>query len=78
MKKDEIIERNLTLTFDFLHEVINDPDMINEIPNGTEIEFVQKDIPIIEHRIKTTKKTQFYRVRHSFEKIKTQNATSKR
>jgi hypothetical protein len=70
MKKDDIIEKNLTLTFDFLHEVIRNPDMINEIPNGTEIEFVQKDIPIIEHRVKATKKPQFYRVKHSFEKIK--------
>ncbi|MBS4028528.1 MAG: hypothetical protein KGZ58_07805 [Ignavibacteriales bacterium] len=72
MTKNETIERNITLTFDFLRQVVNDPSIIDDIPNGSTIEFVQKDLPIAEehipHRAKTS--TRYLKVNHQFEHIK--------
>lgn len=59
--KNEIIEKNLPHTFYFFHEVIHNPDLINEIPDGSEIEFVQNDIPVKEKRFKNSGKTQFFK-----------------
>ncbi len=68
MRKDEIIERNITLTFDFLRQVIENPTIIDNIPNGATIEFVQKDVPIIETK-RTKKPDRFFKVKHKFEMI---------
>ena len=46
MTKKEKINRNIGLTFDFLRQVADDPSIINEIPNGSILEFVEKDFPI--------------------------------
>ena len=46
MTKKEIVNRNIGLTFDFLRQVIDDPSIINDIPDGAVIEFVDKDFPI--------------------------------
>ena len=44
--RKEIVNRNIGLTFDFLRQVIDDPTIINDIPYGAVIEFVDKDFPI--------------------------------
>ena len=72
MTKNETIERNITLTFDFLRQVVKDPSIIDDIPDGSTIEFVQKDLPIVEEQIprRTKALTRYLKVNHQFENIK--------
>jgi hypothetical protein len=46
MTRKEKINRNIGLTFDFLRQVADDPSIINKIPNGSVLEFIEKDFPI--------------------------------
>ena len=48
MTNKETINRNIGLTFDFLRQVIKNPDLLNEIPDGSTLEFVEKDFTKIE------------------------------
>ena len=43
MTKKEKINRNIGLTFDFLRQVVDKPEIINKIPNGAILEFFEKD-----------------------------------
>jgi hypothetical protein len=45
MTKKERIDRDISLTFDFLMQAIRDPRILDEIPNGSQIEFIDKDFP---------------------------------
>ena len=58
MNRKEKINRNIGLTFDFIRQVIDDPKIIDRIPNGTVVEFVDKDFPVLEKKsnIKISKK----------------------
>jgi hypothetical protein len=46
MTKKEIVNRNIGLTFDFVREIIKDPSLAEQLPDNSEIEFVEKDFPI--------------------------------
>ena len=46
MTKKEKMNRNIGLTFDFLRQVVDDPTVINDIPDGATLEFIEKDFPI--------------------------------
>lgn len=48
MTKDEIIEHNITLTFDFLRQMVKDPSIIDDVEDNSIIEFIENDRPIIE------------------------------
>ncbi len=54
MTNKEIINRNIGLTFDFLRQVAKDPSILDKIPDGTTLEFVEKDFSRIE-KSKTSK-----------------------
>jgi hypothetical protein len=45
MTKDEIVKKNISLVFDFLRYLTECPEMIEKIPDGCEIEFLDKDFP---------------------------------
>ena len=68
MTKDEIIAHNITLTFDFLRQVVRNPSIIDDIQENSLIEFVEKDRPIIETK-KTKKPDSYFKVKHQFEKV---------
>ena len=46
MTRKEKINRNIGLIFDFLRQVADDPTIINDIPDGATLEFIDKDFPI--------------------------------
>lgn len=46
MTKKEKINRNIGLTFDFLRQVVDNPSIIETIPDGATLEFIEKDFPI--------------------------------
>lgn len=45
MTKREKINRNIGLTFDFLRQAVDKSEIINDIPDGSILEFVEKDFP---------------------------------
>ncbi len=67
MTKNEKINRNIGLSFDFLREIIKDPKLLSSIPDGSNIEFVEKDFSIKEN-IKI-KKVKYYKVKSVFESV---------
>jgi len=45
MTKKEYVERNIGMTFDFVKYLIDHPDKIESLPNGVELDFIDKDMP---------------------------------
>ena len=66
MTNKETVERNIGLTFDFLRQVLKDPSMLDEIPNGIVIEFVEKDFSKKETKI-SAKPKRYLKVKSQFE-----------
>lgn len=70
MTKKEYAERNIGMTFDFIRQIIDHPEIIDTIANGAELDFIDKDIPI---KVKThgkRKKVVRYKVGRIFEPVK--------
>jgi hypothetical protein len=42
MTRKENAKKNIKLTFDFIRQVIDDPKILDKIPNGSVLEFVEK------------------------------------
>jgi hypothetical protein len=56
MTKAETIKRNIGLTFDFLRQVAKDPSILDKIPDGSTLEFIEKDFSQIEKHNPAKKK----------------------
>lgn len=56
MTKKEKINRNIGLTFDFLRQVADNPGIIDKIPDGSILEFVEKDFPVVENAKRKSKR----------------------
>lgn len=46
MTRKEKINRNIGLTFDFLRQIVDNPSLIETIPDGATLEFIEKDFAI--------------------------------
>jgi hypothetical protein len=68
MTNKETINRNLGLSFDFIKQVVKNPELIDEIENNSTIEFLQKDYPERE-KTKQIIADKFIKVKRSFEMI---------
>ncbi len=67
MKKDEIVKKNISLSFDFLRYLTDHPELIKKIPDGCELEFLDKDFPLIEAEISVEgAEKAFLKVEHTF------------
>jgi len=70
MTKKEIVNRNIGLTFDFLRQVIDDPSLLDDIPNGSLLKFVEKDFSKEKTDLSKRKKNiQYLEVRSHFSVI---------
>lgn len=67
MTNKETINRNIGLAFDLLHKINRDPELLNKIPNGTTIEFIEKDFLKKEKEDAFTKKRKYIMVKNEFE-----------
>lgn len=67
MTKNEKIHRQIGLSFDFLREIIKNPKIIDSIPDGANIEFVEKDF--VKKENKKNRKAKYFKVKASFEEI---------
>lgn len=70
MTKKEYVERNIGLTFDFLRHLIDHPEIIETIPGGAELDFIDKDMPVKDKVDIKRNKVARYKVEHVFEPIK--------
>ena len=64
MRKDEIMKKNISLAFDFLRYLTDYPELIKKLPDGCELEFLDRDFPLIE--AKTSAEKAFLKVEHTF------------
>jgi hypothetical protein len=69
MTNKEKITRNIGLSFNFLREIIRNPEILNSIENNSYIEFVEKDFSMMKKTGKS-KHVKYYRVKSNFEEIK--------
>ena len=71
MTNKETIKRNIGLTFDFLRQVAKDPSILDKIPDGSTLEFVEKDFSLKEKNrtAKTKTKRKYMRVKSALELI---------
>ncbi len=72
MTKKETINRNIGLTFDFLRQVADDPSLLDKIPDGSTLEFVEKDFSktVKPTPKKKEKKRTYLRVKSNLEVIR--------
>jgi len=71
MRKDEIASKNISLAFDFLRYLIDHPELLKKLPDGCELEFLDRDFPVIDDREGTESniaKT-FLKVEHTFNPV---------
>jgi len=68
MTNKETINRNIGLTFDFLKQIVKNPELIDKVENNSTIEFLQKDYPEREPA-KRIIPDKFIKVKRSFELI---------
>lgn len=66
MTKNEIIERNITLTFDFLRQLVSSPEILDDIHHEALIEFVEKDRSLLEPS-SYQKPDKYFSVKHHFD-----------
>jgi hypothetical protein len=67
MRKNEIVKKNISLVFDFLRYLIDHPELIKKLPDGCELEFLDKEFPLIgtETSVEGAEKA-FLKVEHTF------------
>jgi hypothetical protein len=74
MTRKEKISKDIHLTFEFLRQVVDNPKILDKIPDGSVLEFVEDDRPQKEKASKKTKakiaNRKFLRVRSHFEVLK--------
>lgn len=69
MKKREFVERNIGITFDFIRHLVDHPELIDKIPNGAELDFIDKNIPF-KLKERKRKRIVLYKVLNTFEPVK--------
>jgi hypothetical protein len=70
MTNKETVERNIGLTFDFINHLIDNPNLIDDLPEDFKLEFLEKDFPNLEKKDMEKgdkSKRKYVRVRNSFE-----------
>ena len=66
MTNKEIVNRNIGLTFDFVRQIIDNPDLIDELDDNATIEFLQKDYPETKN-VDDVVADKYIRIKRSFE-----------
>lgn len=73
MTNKETIRRNIGLTFDFVHYLMDHPEIMQSLPDKFRIEFVEKDFVKIENGYKTPMRSKmplkYVKVKNEFEVV---------
>ncbi len=68
MTNKETVNRNLGLSFDFIRQIVKNPEIIEKIKENSTIEFLQKDYPERENT-KQIIADKYIKVKRNFEII---------
>ena len=71
MTKNEIIQKNISLSFDFIRYVVWYPDLLESMPDIVDIEFVERDLPLQDPETSASDigKKVVFSVEHTFREI---------
>ncbi len=69
MTKDEIVKKNISLSFDFIRYLINNPEILAKISDDTEIEFFAPDLPLPMSTAKKESVKSVFKVGHTFREM---------
>jgi hypothetical protein len=67
MTSKEKINRNLGLTFDFVHQLMDQPELLDKLPDKFFLEFEEKDFPKLVKKQRRSKRMKRVRVRNRFD-----------
>lgn len=71
MTNKETVERNIGLTLDFVNHLIDNPKLVENLPDDFKLEFIEKDFPNIEKKeqfeLDPKVKRKYVRVLNTFE-----------
>jgi len=76
MTNKETVERNIGLTFDLLRQMLEEPSLVDKIPDGSVIEFVEKDFAKRETK-SSVKPTKYLKVNSQFELLENKRKKAK-
>ena len=69
MQNNEKIKRDLAIGLDFVETIIQNPELLDEIPNGTTISFLDRATVKTETKEEQRMKRKFVKVERKFELI---------
>jgi len=71
MTREDIVQKNIALTFDFIRYLVDHPDMLEQIPDGAHVEFLDMDLPIepLWHNEHDSSEAVLFQVEHSFKSL---------
>ena len=70
MAEKKKIEKEIKLTFDHLREIIDNPSLADEIPNGSVVIFLEKGEPVPKRKTTPTgEPIKYIRVKKQFESL---------
>ncbi|MGA7879036.1 MAG: DUF5647 family protein [Desulfoferrobacter sp.] len=71
MTKNEIVQKNIALSFDFIRYLVRHPDVLDNMPDNADVEFVERDLPFrgSEAPRRDSEKTVLFSVEHTFKEV---------
>ncbi len=66
MTNKEKIKLDISTAFDFAEKIINEPEILDKISNGTTVDFLEPGIEKHERQTES-KKRKYVRIKHQFE-----------
>ena len=67
MQDNEKIKRDLAIGMDFVESIIQNPELLDDIPNGTTISFLDNAMSKTETKKEQKMKRKFVKVKRKFE-----------
>ena len=67
MTNKEQIQKDIAIAFDFVEQIIDNPDMLDKIPDGTAITFLDSENIKPEKRISKDTAKKYVKVKRHFE-----------
>mgnify|MGYP006305730527 CR=1 FL=1 len=67
MKNKEQIQRDIAVAFDFIEQIIQNPDLIEQIPEGSAISFIDNENKKVEKQTSKIPTKKYVKVKRHFE-----------
>lgn len=67
MKNKELVQKNISLSFDFIEQIIDNPELLVKIPEGSVITFVNEPNVLVEKQFSKILNKKYVRVKRHFE-----------